>query len=179
MKRPKITTETGVDIILSNLVDNPCCPHGPTLLFSKKIKTDITKYYACSAQRDRKFCSFYLRAGEKFKNIEIWKQNALNFKKGINHRKKFLLLNEIKNLKQSERVFCSTCSSFVLSKEISKHERHKLLTGITDSQMMNPTKILSPCEVDKSEAQYWFSKSTIEDIVKILENLQYRFAVIY
>lgn len=177
MKGAKITRETKTEVIFDNFVNNPCCSHGPTILFSKRVKNEIIKYYACSAQRDRKFCSFYLKAGEKFKNIEIWKQNALKFKQSINHRKMFLLLHEIKSLKPSQRVFCLTCSIFVLYKEVHKHERHKLINGVTDHHILNPTELLSPCEVDKSEAQYWFTKSTVEDIVKIFETLQYRFVI--
>lgn len=171
----KLRKQTGVNVILQKVDLNPCCPHGPTLLFSKRVKSDTKNFYACAAQRDRKFCSFYLREGESLKNPDIWKQITLNFSKGINHRKLFLILNEVRILKPSERIFCSTCSLFVFSKVLLKHKGHKLTQGITDQHLINPTEILSPCEMDKSEAQYWFSKSAVENIVRIFKSLKYRF----
>lgn len=174
-ERIKSEEHSGVSVILGKLEKNPCCPHGPTLLFSKMVKSNTKNFYACAAQRDRKFCSFYLPEGEVLRNSDFWKQGSLHFLKGINHRKLFLIANEVRLLKSSERIFCVTCSILVLPKLVSHHEQHKLIQGITDHNFENPTDILPPCEVDKSEAQYWFSKSAVNDIVRIFKSLNYRF----
>lgn len=163
----------GVTVIAKNPSDNPCCPHGPTIMFSKKIKDETKNFYACSAQRDRKFCSFYLEEGNQPKSFV--KQEILSFKRGINHRKMFLTANELTFLKASERIYCSSCCTFVLNKQESEHLDHKVMRGLSDAQLQNPTEILPPAEHNKSEAQYWFSKKSVETIAEILKSLNYRF----
>lgn len=164
----------GVNVILKDPSTNPCCTHGPTLLLSKKLEDGCKNFYVCAAQRARKFCPFYLTEGKPFKSLEIWTQKALDFRKDINHRKMFIAANEVKLLKPSQRIFCLNCSTFVFE-TVDHHEDHQLLKGITDHQLMTPTEILPPAKVDKREAQYWFSKSTVKGIADILKSLNYKF----
>lgn len=166
--------KNGLTVILRDPVSNPCCPHGPTILMSQKFKDTVKRFYVCSAERERKFCPFYLTEGNSSKSSEVWVQKTSEYLKGIHHRNMFMILNEIKLLKPSERIFCFTCSSFIL-KNVEQHKDHKILKEITDDQLMCPTEILPPCEIDKREAQYWFSKSTVEDMVQIFEALKYKF----
>lgn len=162
-----------VTVVLKDPTDNPCCPHGPTLLLSKMVKDKEKKFYICAAQRDRKFCPFRMAEGGKPKSSEFWKQQAENFLKGIDHKKMFSLLNEIKLLKPAERIYCSTCVSFIKVID-SEHETHDLVTDITDDQLIHPTEILPALKNNSKEAQYWFTKSCSEDIVQILKSLDYR-----
>jgi hypothetical protein len=73
-------TSNDYDVLnLESLDQNPFCNHGPTILFKNKIK----KFYACSACRDHKLCSFYASYDENkslpdTKLIE-WKERYLEF----------------------------------------------------------------------------------------------------
>lgn len=164
--------KTGINVIIRNPTENPCCTHGPTILLSKKIKGKTKNVFVCAAQRDRKSCPFYRLEGAPAESGGYWKQSALDFVKDINHIKMFMIANEVKLLKPADRLFCLTCSRLVLH---ACKDNHKLIDGITDEQFMSPTEFLPPSENDKTEAQYWFLKSTVEDIVQILQSLHYRF----
>lgn len=164
---------TGIDVIIRNPTENPCCTHGPTILLSKKVKGITKNVFVCAAERDRKACPFYRLEGAPPESEGFWKLSALDFIKDINHRKMFMLANEVKLLKPAARLFCFTCSKLLLYD--CKGSNHKIIRGITDEQFMNPTEFLPPSENDKTEAQYWFLKSTVEDIVQILKSLNYRF----
>lgn len=163
----------GIKVVVKDPADNPRCPHGPTLLLSKTIKDVEKKFYVCAALRERKFCPYRTTETGRPKKGAFWRQLEKDFHKGVDHKQMSLLLNEIKLLKPSDRIYCSTCVSFIKSAD-SEHKNHQLITGITDNQLMNPTEILPPFEIDKKEAQYWFSKSCVEDIVCILKSLDYR-----
>lgn len=163
-----------VEVILKDPASNPCCPHGPTLLFSKKVKEKTKKFYACAALRERKFCPFYIDEEASTKFSEYWQQKIMDFHKSINHKKMFALANKTRLLKPSERLFCSTCASFLLKND-AKHRNHNLIKGVSDHQFLNPTQMLPPSEIDKSEAQYWFSTSAVDCIIQILKSLNYRF----
>lgn len=58
-----------VDVSAIDAPDTPHCAHGPTALFSRTLKTTDGKktkrFYACTAFRDRKLCSFYQADGAK------------------------------------------------------------------------------------------------------------------
>lgn len=50
-------------VISGDSSSHPHCKHGPTLLFHRQPNVQnkkIEKFYACSACRNRKECSFYL-----------------------------------------------------------------------------------------------------------------------
>ena len=53
---------------------------GPTLLFERYISegTSSERFYACSACRDRKDCSFYQRENEKFSEEKEKERKARN-----------------------------------------------------------------------------------------------------
>lgn len=75
-------TSNDYDVLnLEQLEQNPYCVHGPTVLFANKLK----KFYACSACRDHKLCSFYAVYDENKKfsqeKLEIWKNVYTEFNK--------------------------------------------------------------------------------------------------
>ncbi|KAK2163800.1 hypothetical protein LSH36_74g11013 [Paralvinella palmiformis] len=63
----------GVDVVLESLdnADSPHCPHGPTLLFERYFKGSVKHFYACSACRDRKSCSFFQWANESLSKEKL------------------------------------------------------------------------------------------------------------
>lgn len=171
--------KTSIDFVKEDAKSNPHCPHGPTLLFSREIKGQKKTFYACAACRDRKDCSFFLWQDERKKYKEcIWKQKEKEYLKGINHKKKFLMINEIKNVAPSKRIYDSTCMRFILNNAMELHKHHNLIQGISDTQLNNPSKWLPPLDNSKKEAQYLFSKKSVEDIVNIFKLLGYRYTTL-
>lgn len=171
-------TKGNVDVIIEDLKDHPRCVHGPTILFSREVKCVLRNFFACSAYRDRKHCNFFLWEDEKDKltisKKKIWEQENINYLKNINHRKKFFIFNKVASLPHSRRVYCLECSEFVLDTDKFKHTKHNLLQGLTDYQLNHPSEILLPVENSKKEAQYLFSKSSIQTIVNIFSDLGYK-----
>ncbi|XP_028141323.1 rRNA N6-adenosine-methyltransferase ZCCHC4 [Diabrotica virgifera virgifera] len=166
-------TKGGVQVIEKDIRNHPCCPHGPTILFSRKIEDETRRYFACSACRDRKQCNFLLWEDEKSKNKEtFWATENQKFVKGINHRKMFLNLNEISSQDVSKRSFCSTCNMFCRDDE--KHSTHKVVKGLTDLQLRHPSTILPALDDSKREAQYHFSETSVTVIMDIFKELGYR-----
>lgn len=57
-------TSNDYDVLnLDKLDQNPYWVHGPTVLFSNRVK----KFYSCSACRDQKLCFFFTPAMKKTK----------------------------------------------------------------------------------------------------------------
>lgn len=86
---------SGIDVIIEDFKTHPHCPHGPTILFSRR-EPDGNKrnFYACAACRDRKQCSYFQYQDEnrdEKKKDKLIKQQSNK----INHRKLFLTLNEV------------------------------------------------------------------------------------
>ncbi|CAG9773825.1 unnamed protein product [Ceutorhynchus assimilis] len=167
----------GVTVIIEDLKSHPKCPHGPTLLFSRENQR---KFYACAACRDRKLCSFFLWQDELNKlsqsKLEVWEKERKKFLKGINHKKRFIMLNKIKALLPNKRTFCQTCSMFTLEHE-NKHVEHSLLSNITDYQLEHPSEIMPALENAKKEAQYLFSKESVQFIVNTFLELKYKHVI--
>lgn len=80
---------SGVEVIENQLSENPCCPHGPTILFSRLIGKEKRRFFACSACRDRKDCNFFLWEEELHKTDQekrsIWAREVEDYKGGVNH----------------------------------------------------------------------------------------------
>ncbi|KAJ8923386.1 hypothetical protein NQ315_001944 [Exocentrus adspersus] len=168
----------GVDVIVEDLKNHPHCSHGPTILFSREVKGARRNYFACSTCRGRKQCNFFLWEDEKSKltssKAKVWEQEKTRHLKNINHRKKFVVLNDVLNLPPGKRKYCEDCSEFVLEKHKTKHEGHNVIKCLTDYQLNHPSEILSPAEDSKKEAQYLFSKSSTQTIVNIFIDRGYR-----
>ncbi|KAJ8932230.1 hypothetical protein NQ314_014823 [Rhamnusium bicolor] len=157
-----MTTKGSVEVITENLESHPHCPHGPTILFSREVKGKKRNFFACSACRDRKHCNFFLWEDERNK--------LTKFKK----RKLFLIMNQIRNLSPERRIYCHICSEFVLENFENKHTNHSSLKGISNYQLDHPSEILPALEDTKKEAQYLFSKASIETLVNIFKTLGYK-----
>ncbi|KAF7273449.1 hypothetical protein GWI33_013841 [Rhynchophorus ferrugineus] len=165
-----------IEVIIGDLKNNPKCPHGPTLLFSRRTKNETRQFFACAACRDRKMCNFFLWADEKEnilkKKAALWENECIKYTKGVNHRKLFLALNKIKGLHPSKRIFCDTCC--MLISDESGHTSHSLVKNVSDYQLEHPSEILKPLDNPKKEAQYLFSKQSTKSIVQFFKDLKYK-----
>lgn len=90
---------SGVQVVKGDLQKHPTCPHGPTLLFSRLIDGQPKNFFACSACRDRKDCTFFLWEDEADKVSAAKKkareQERVKFLGGLNHRKVYINLNKV------------------------------------------------------------------------------------
>uniref|UniRef100_A0A1Y1N7L4 CTCHY-type domain-containing protein n=2 Tax=Photinus pyralis TaxID=7054 RepID=A0A1Y1N7L4_PHOPY len=168
-----------VEVILEDLTSHPKCPHGPTVLFSRVSDGRRINFFACSACRDRKQCSFYLGTEEKMTSIaqQKWKEATENFTKCINHRKQFMGLNEIKLMSPSLRRYCHTCEQFVPSKYVDKHLAHLSTASISDYLLMHPSELLHPLDNPKKEAQFLFSHTAVKTLVEIIRQQSFSYVL--
>ncbi|XP_044758555.1 rRNA N6-adenosine-methyltransferase ZCCHC4 [Coccinella septempunctata] len=161
---------SGIEVLIEDPSTHPSCVHGPTLLFSREIDGHKRFYYACSACRDRKKCSFFVWKDEleKYVNKKINKQ-IVEHQKSINHRSLFLKLNKVKAVPENQRIYCNTCETLDIVD--ASHKDHDIKSGVTDYELEHPSEFLTPLEDSKKEAQYLFSKKCVKSIIEMLEHL--------
>lgn len=154
MKSKHVKKDSGsLKVILGQgLSKNPPCKHGPSILFERSSTSKTsTRFFACSAFRDRKQCSLY---------IPITKGSAFNEKQTEYEGVKLKTCVEyIKN----PQGFCSTCEKLI--KDLKSHANHSIITG---PMLEQPSKLLPKMDNAKSQAQFHFSETTlkvIEDII--------------
>ncbi|KAG5876380.1 hypothetical protein JTB14_032191 [Gonioctena quinquepunctata] len=167
--------EKSIEVVVQDLKAHPCCPHGPTILFSRQIKHVEKQFYACAACRDRKYCNFFLlKENETSFKKGIWQQESENFLRGICHRKKYSTFQNVYESPAEKRLFCHTCEQLLDISGNTSHQEHHLQKGLTDYQLRHPSELLPPLENSKKEAQYLFSRSTVATLVDILGNIGYK-----
>ncbi|XP_046469134.1 rRNA N6-adenosine-methyltransferase ZCCHC4 isoform X1 [Neodiprion pinetum] len=173
MKITHNDSPSGYQCIWSDLADHPKCPHGPTLLFGRYVDGEYKQFYACSACRDRKLCSFYLEHGSKptKHQKQAWELEAKKVLPRYDHQKMFILLNEILATNPIRRIYCHDCGRLSFVSEKHKHRGHDIIENLTDHQLRHPTEFLRPLENPKKEAQYLFSDQSVSDIIFMLLNL--------
>lgn len=90
-------TKMSVNVNVCNIKSNPHCAHGPTVLFSRS--NNSRRFYACSACRDRKDCSFFVYEDElnKVSNYKknIWEMEKKKYIGNINHIKLYTVFNKV------------------------------------------------------------------------------------
>lgn len=69
------------------------------------------------------------------------------------------------------RLYCHTCQKLLHVSDKSWHAKHDLLENISDHLMSHPTELLKPLDDSKHEAQYFFSKKAVKDLIGILKSL--------
>lgn len=134
---------------------------GPMLLFERFFKDGkpSAKYYACSACRDKKDCSFFQWENEKIsparkqahKDI-IEKSKPLT--QQVNYDKeleKFLQASTTAN-GSLLWTFCHTCNVLVWVDKEGKHSEHSLQSGESVNELRHPSMILKPLENVKAQA---------------------------
>lgn len=158
------SVEEQLNVIVKDLSNHPHCEHGPTLLFSRQsIGSDQgERFFACSAFRDRRECTFY--QSEQLKANESKAEHAQPIQCTFT-------IDDVKQLQSPERNYCHTCSIFVAPLQMAEHLGHKVQQGITDAQLARPTTFLKPLSNDKREAQYFFDEASLECFAKIFRHL--------
>ncbi|XP_078669203.1 rRNA N(6)-adenosine-methyltransferase ZCCHC4-like isoform X1 [Branchiostoma floridae x Branchiostoma belcheri] len=167
----------GVEVCLTSKAPAPHCPHGPTLLFERYIRGAPSgeKFYACSACRDRKECSFYLKYGEKMSKArqEAWANITAASQPTYTHKQFCKRLAEFRALPMSKRRFCESCSLLLLPAEWEEHHQHRVLQTVALDQLTRPTHLLHPRENKKTNAQYLFSEKTLQFFLSQVQQLGY------
>lgn len=163
-----------LEVNCDNLQNNPQCAHGPTLKFTRLVKGQVKKFYACSACRDRKECPFFLWDDEPISESKLlsWEEVKNKSIPSIDHTYLQNRLKIFKTLSCRNRLFCLSCFDFILPNEETKHKLHIKQGNITDDVLLYPSKLIAPSENNKKEAQYWFSDNSKQFILKNIFNLK-------
>ncbi|XP_037538011.1 rRNA N6-adenosine-methyltransferase ZCCHC4 [Nematolebias whitei] len=170
-----------VEVILSDGgKPAPCCPHGPTLLFEKigKGGSRGRRFYACSACRDRKDCSFFQWEDEKVSEARLLAREVKNQSKRLpftqqEYRRR---LETFISLPLDQKKFCEDCQTLLLPEEHEAHSPHRT-SAVTAAQLRRPSVLLRPLDNKKSNAQYLFSDRSALFLLDALTSLGYSKAV--
>ncbi|XP_075233697.1 rRNA N(6)-adenosine-methyltransferase ZCCHC4 isoform X2 [Lycorma delicatula] len=165
-----------LNVICENLEKNPRCPHGPTLLYERiRANGTVQMFFACSAYRSRKDCSFFLLHGSTYteKKKTIWDKKKAILLPEKKKTSKFYSkrLEKIKKLFAEERSYCLTCDSFLLSNEHSLHKSHNISKNLSDFLLNHPSQFLYLKTNSKGESQFIFSNNTLDVIISALKEL--------
>ncbi|XP_033125599.1 rRNA N6-adenosine-methyltransferase ZCCHC4-like [Anneissia japonica] len=156
----------------------PKCPHGPALLFERFCADTGTffRFFACSANRDRRHCKFYQVADEPVPEEKVKKRKIFNADQQpkydhLESVKRFKLLHQ---LPEKQRIFCKSCYKLMLPAEKLKHNsKHDLQVGLTSDQLCRPSQLLSPLENNSTNAQYLFSEKATKFILDTIQHMRY------
>lgn len=66
-------------------------------------------------------------------------------------------LEIIKSLNASDRQYCPHCGLLLVEKDLSSHTGHGVIQGIADTQIEEPTTLLTPVDDRKSKAVSFIS----------------------
>ncbi|RWS29809.1 zinc finger CCHC domain-containing protein 4-like isoform X2 [Leptotrombidium deliense] len=149
------------DISMETIKNHPYCEHGPALLFTNLEGKKQKQFFRCAAFRDNKVC----------------KINPKNLKPKVHFDDRKKLRQKLKEfvcLPVKERVFCEDCSSFFSLQNNESHAKHKLKIGVTKKFLRRPSKLLKPLQANSSEAQYFFSETTLNFVCKTITNLKFK-----
>jgi len=139
----------------------PSCLHGPALLFEKVGKGEQgRRFYACSACRDRKDCSFFQWEDDKVSEARLLAREAENQSKRppYTHKQYCSRFKRFQSMPADQRRFCQECQLLLLPGERADHASHQApVDDITDSQLRRPSMLLRPLGNKKSHAQYLFT----------------------
>ncbi|KAG7461948.1 hypothetical protein MATL_G00196580 [Megalops atlanticus] len=171
----------GIEVILDEGEEKkaPCCPHGPTLLFGKACRAEgrDRRFYACSACRDRRDCSFFQWADEKVSQARLLareKENQLR-QPPFSHQEYCLRFREFVALPLEQRKFCQECQLLLLPADWPEHAAHKALSDdVTVARLRRPSLLLCPLENKKSNAQYLFADRSCHFLLDLLSSMGFR-----
>ncbi|CAB0005550.1 unnamed protein product [Nesidiocoris tenuis] len=151
-----------VHVDCSTIADNPHCPHGPMVKFTKRVKNATKVFYGCSACRDPKECPFHLNLGEVLSEakLRVIAEAKSRLSEGRSSTVCRRVRRECGKLEKGQRRYCRMCFEFVLPVDKKRHKGHDLLLRITDKQLRTPSFFLAAKTNDKKEAQYWFDGRT-------------------
>jgi len=163
-----------IDLVQScDLTAHPMCSHGPTLLFTRydPAKSGSRQFYACSAFRDKKECSFFQWADDE---KECKNANDVAKIPSSHHdmRKRY---HKFRKLAQSDRHVCCSCGLLMLREDWATHQapEHVIRQGVGRQLLKCPSDLFTPLDNNKTFAQYLFSKKSLEFIVQTLDRLSF------
>ncbi|XP_022063926.1 rRNA N6-adenosine-methyltransferase ZCCHC4 [Acanthochromis polyacanthus] len=168
----------GIEVVLpDDGKPAPCCPHGPTLLFEKVAKgsKEGRRFYACSACRDRKDCSFFQWEDDKVSEARLLAREADNKSKQppFTQQEYCNRFRKFASLPLDEKKFCQDCQILLLPAELSAHSAHRS-TAVSAAQLRRPSVLLRPLDNKKSNAQYLFTDRSAHFLLDTLAGLGYR-----
>ncbi|XP_005815225.2 zinc finger CCHC domain-containing protein 4 isoform X1 [Xiphophorus maculatus] len=168
----------GIEVILPEEGKTaPRCPHGPTLLFEKVDNggSKGRRFYACSACRDRKDCSFFQWEDEKVSKARMLAREAemLSKRPRFTQQECCSRFVQFASLPFIEKKFCEDCQILLLPAEHSAHSAHRT-TAVTAAQLRRPSILLRPLDNKKSNAQYLFTDRSAHFLLDTLVGLGYK-----
>ncbi|XP_036900725.1 rRNA N6-adenosine-methyltransferase ZCCHC4 isoform X3 [Sturnira hondurensis] len=170
----------GVEVVLLSdpATAAPLCPHGPTLLFAKVShgKEETRRFYACSACRDRKDCDFFQWEDEKLSGARLAAREARNRRcqPPLSRTQCVERYLQFVELPASQRKFCRQCQQLLLPNDWGEHQEHQVVGDISVAQLKRPSRLLSPLENKKTNAQYLFADRSCQFLVDLLSTLGFR-----
>lgn len=128
---------------------------GPMLLFERFYKDGRVpqRFYACSAARGRKDCSFFQWEGEKVSDVrkkvhkEMVKASRQPFLEACERYKNIIHVSD--GFPKEQCLFCHSCDLLFLPKEVEKHISHDYEQA---GDLAKPTMIMRPRENEKTQA---------------------------
>ncbi|XP_028998595.1 rRNA N6-adenosine-methyltransferase ZCCHC4 [Betta splendens] len=169
--------DTGIEVILPEDGNTaPSCLHGPTLLFEKRGKAGDRgrRFYACSACRDRKDCSFFQWEDEKVSEARLLDREAQNQRKKppFSHQEYCTRFRRFAPLPLDDKKFCQDCQILLLPEEHGAHSSHRV-AAVTAAQLRRPSVLLRPLDNKKSNAQYLFTDRSSHFLLDTVAALGY------
>ena len=125
------------------------------LLFQRFYRDERVpqRFFACSAARDRKDCSFFQWEGEKVSDVrkkahkEIVKASRQPFLEACERYKNIIRVSD--DFVKEQCLFCHSCGLLFLPKETEKHVSHDYEQA---GDLSKPTAIMRPRENEKTQA---------------------------
>ncbi|XP_014661983.1 PREDICTED: zinc finger CCHC domain-containing protein 4-like [Priapulus caudatus] len=168
-------SNSGVLVVSVDWDCHPSCQHGPTVLFQRYTKDNSTsrQFYACSACRDRKDCSFFQWADDKLscERLAMRKQvsEAFHSEKSMQEEQQ-LILRKCLDSKDYQNKYCTTCGLLLPPGECLNHVNHNV-KNVSVSDLTQPTAIIRAHTNNKMEAQYFFSRQTLSFLMATFKEL--------
>lgn len=167
------TKGSQIAVVSSDWSTHPHCPHGPTVIFQRLTKKGVKRqFYACSACRDRKDCSFFQWLDEKISEDRRKARQQINesCQPSTSQEEHHLRLHRYLQLDECQRKYCTSCSLLLLPEDIESHNNHSV-RYLSDLDLTQPSNVIQAQNDDKMKAQYFFSQQTISFVLRSLQQL--------
>uniref|UniRef100_A0A8C9SIW1 rRNA N(6)-adenosine-methyltransferase ZCCHC4 n=1 Tax=Scleropages formosus TaxID=113540 RepID=A0A8C9SIW1_SCLFO len=157
----------------------PSCPHGPALLFERlcRGRRSGRRFFACSACRDRKDCSFFQWEDEQVSEARLLareRENETKQPRTVLSVFTFIRLGRFVSLPLDQRRFCKDCQLLLLPNEWGDHSGHTVLHEVTAARLRRPSLLLRPLENKKSNAQYLFAERSCRFLLELVRRLGFQ-----
>lgn len=161
--------------LLSDGSDNVlCCKHGPALLFRRLgtgSKNCARPFYACSACRQRKDCSFFVWKDEASRCGFHWDVVKRRVLPTWTHEQLHARFLKLVKCDSSERYFC--CRTLLSKKEMKHHFQHPFRNPLSDEELRRPSRLLHADVNNATKAQFFFDDSCVSFVADTLSRLSF------